>query len=166
MAILIIFKFTDYVNLKKTVLESSGSCSVPTLILFRKQLKWDKSIYKYFNNKHINKPIKYELLTFENMFNFHYIKQDNQKHFQKKIKSIHFCGTSQQLKKSYLWHHNYYYIFCGLTEFQTLKSVIYFHLREYFLYSTLLLQYRFSYDYFKFRMGPFVWTNLKPSRST
>lgn len=130
MAILIIVKFTDDVNLKKTVLESSGSCSVPTLILFRKQLKWDKSIYEYFNKKHINKPIKHELLTFENMFNFHYIKQDNQKHFQKKIKNIHFCGTSQHLKKSFLWHHNYYYILLWFDWIANIKTVIYFHLRE------------------------------------
>lgn len=93
MAILIIVKFTDDVELKKTVLESSGSCSVPPLILFRKQLKRNKSIYEYFNNKHISKPIKYELLSFQNMFNFHYIKQEDQKHFQKKYQ-----------KHSFLWN--------------------------------------------------------------
>lgn len=139
MAILIIVKFTDDVELKKTVLESSGSCSVPPLILFRKQLKRNKSIYEYFNNKHISKPIKYELLSFQNMFNFHYIKQEDQKHFQKNIRSIHFCGTSQQPKKSFLWHHNYYYILLWLDWISNIKTVIYFQFSEYFLYSTVLL---------------------------
>lgn len=133
MSILIIVKFTDDVKLNKTVLESSESCSVPPLILFRKQLKRNKSIYEYFNNKHISKPIKYELLSFENMFNFHYIKQEDQKHFQKNIKSIHFCGTSQQLKKSYLWHHKYYYILLWFDWISNIKTVIYFQFSEYFL---------------------------------
>lgn len=119
MAILIIVKFADDVNLKKTVLESSGSCSVPTLILFRKQLKWDKSIYEYFNKKHINKPIKHELLTFENMFNFHYIKQDNQKHFQRRSKtfiSVELLSISRNPFYDITIIITYS---CGLTELQT-----------------------------------------------